>query len=181
LRRLTALQIRSLLHAAWNDLADVDDNFPHDEGHDLHTVTANLEGLAEFLVEIEEALAWFRETVPTVDEDDVATLCRIHRTLSKTDAEHGDERGQRRIGPRALVELNMVALTYAELFRGVPANNPALAQVMLARDSRATSRADLRATRMLATESTLGETLVLRVERLHHALETALFECTEEV
>jgi hypothetical protein len=67
------------------------------------------------------------------------------------------ERGQSDIGPR--FEFKMVALTYADLFHGVPANQAALAEVML---------------------ETFGETLVLRFERLHRQLEDTLFACGEE-
>ena len=130
---------------------------------------------------MEESITWFRETVPELDESDVDTLARMYRTLSKADAEHGDARLQRGIGPRALVELKIVALTYAELFRGDPAHHALLAESVLVRDARATSRADLRATRMVPTVRVRGETLVLRVQTLAVALERALLECGGDV
>lgn len=56
-------KLSSVLHNAWVDLEDEDENYPHDHKHDLATVEPKLENLAEFQVDVEEAFVWWKESV----------------------------------------------------------------------------------------------------------------------
>ncbi|MEI6355522.1 MAG: hypothetical protein WCP53_00290 [Verrucomicrobiota bacterium] len=185
-------KVRSALHAAWVALEDAEGNFPRDDSHDLTTVAphahthmltrtltahtqvdATLDDLAEFLTEMEEALNWFRAVVNAPDaESDAATLVRMHSALR---VEKPDEPAPRPIGPRVLLETNLVALSFTALFRECePAQ---LAASLRVRRVRTSLDPALREARMAPSEPTSGEALVCRAERLQAAVDAALAQC----
>jgi hypothetical protein len=161
-------KLRSAVHRAWVDLEDRNGYFPHDNMHDIATVEPTLESLAEFLVEVEESIIWWRESDPRyagTGRTDAQTLAHIYRAL-KTD--------DRPIGTRMVLELKMICDTYVVLYRG--ARSLDLATDMEVRPRRTSSRADARATRTQRSEQTTGEALVQRLEALKFVIDAALSE-----
>ena len=168
-------KLRSAAHAAWVDLMDDDGNFPHDDGHNLATVESTLEALAEFLVEVEEALVWWRETDTRyggTGRTDTQTFGHMYRTLAK----HG-----RKIGTRMMLELKMICDTYVSLYRGLDEHRRMLGTSLLVRRVRTSSAAEARATRMELTEQTTGEQLLQRLEVLKQKIDATLVQCGEQV
>ena len=134
--------MRSALHAAWVDLSDDDFYFPHDNDHNMETVEPTLQGLADFLVEVQEALVWWRESDSRyrgTAHTDVETLWHIYYALVKDD---------RVIGMRAVLELKMIADTYVALYRGLDAHRLTLGTSLLVRRVRMSSGVEERGTRM---------------------------------
>lgn len=156
-------KLLSAMHGAWVDLADDDFNWPHDAEYDMSTAQPTPEGLGGFVVEVEEALAWFAESHACA-EGTVERLVAVY---------HGLRKDGRSIGDRALLELRIVLSTYVAIYTerdDVKAQLPATCLVRKARASSADAA---------QTETTTGEALVQRVKTLKASVEVALEECGE--
>jgi hypothetical protein len=158
----TRSKLTSLIHAGMVDLDDADGNWPSEAGYDIATATPSLDDLQSFVVECEEVLVWCRQSRRAV-ETDVQTICYLHRELRKED---------RLIGPRAVLELSMLVLTWITYYRSVYENG--LLTEQPARASRASTRASLRAGRHARTVTTTTEALVQRLEALKASIDAAL-------
>jgi len=173
-------KLRSAIRASWFELEDEDENWPHDQKHDLTTVEPTLEALAEFLVEVEEAMIWWREIEMlqialahgSDARTDVDLLCSIFRDLMKEDDN---------IGQRCLLELKLCVDTYVALYRYLTKHRAVLDTTLVVRRRRSLSAAEGRATRCVPTQQTTGEALVVRLEQLKKSLDAALVRCGERV
>lgn len=162
----TKNKLLSLIHAAHVDCDDQTGNWVNEPNYDIQTATPTLEDLMNFCTEVEEVLVWCKDA-RRVAESDVATICWLYRELRKG---HGAE--ERVIGKRAVLELSLLVDTWVFFFRNVHADG--LLTDVPARKTRASSCAGLRRGRFLATETTTGEALVQRAEKLQATIAAAL-------
>ena len=162
-------KLRSVLHNSWVDLEDENECYPHDMDHNLATVEPKMEELAEFLVDVEESLVWWKESAEGRKRfNDIEAWCNMFREVKKDD---------RFIGTRLLLELKMVIDTWVTLYRGLEKNRPALEASLLVRPVRTSSDQP----RTEPTETTTGEALVRRMEVLKYKVDDALVKCGEHV
>jgi hypothetical protein len=166
-------KLKSAMHAAEFDLDDEEGWYPRDDEYDILSAEPNLEDLSELLVEVEEAIIWWKESdARHGSASDVEVLCGIYRDAKKHDEV---------IGPRLLLELKMNVDTYVAIYRGLEKHRDALATTLLVRRVRTSNTAEGRATRCVPTEHTTGEALVVWLERLKQRVDAALVRCGERV
>jgi hypothetical protein len=165
-------KLLSAIHVGRVDVSDEDFEWPLDQDHDIETVDPTLKGFAEFLVELQEALVWYR-LARGVQEDTIATLCHIYHTLSKQDAHVAS--GKRNIGRAAVREIRGVLQTYADVYK-LDEHRAALDAVVRLRRVR-TSTTEDRATRYTQTRRTTGAALVQQAEELLRMVDLALEQC----
>lgn len=156
-------KLLSAIHGAWVDLADDDFYWPHDPDYDISTSEPTLEGLGSFLVEAEEAIAWFTEGTSSANGT-VERLIAVYHGLRKED---------RAIGDRALLELRIICRTYVNVYTERDECKAQLPAMYVVRKVRSVS-ADA-----VQTETTTGEALVQRVCALKASVDTALEACGE--
>jgi len=179
-------KLRSMLHNSWVDLEDEDENYPHDMNHNLATVEPKIEELAEFLVDVEESLVWWKESSEGRKRlNDVEAWCSMFRDIKKDG---------RKIGTRLLLELKLVIDTWVRLYRGIDYYHPELEMSPLFQRLRDQRRPALEASLLVRpvrtrsdqprtepTETTTGEALVRRMEVLKYKVDDALVKCGEHV
>jgi hypothetical protein len=169
-------KLLSVIHAVRVDASDVDFEWPLDQDHDIETVTPDLDAFADFLVELSEALAWYRQARGT-GEDTVATLCHIYHTLIKTDA--ACLSGARNIGRVAVREIKAVLDAYVAVYQ-LEEHRPALATTVDVLRVRANITED-RAARFTQTRRTDDAGLVALAAELLRSVDAALVRCGETV
>ncbi len=128
----------------------------------IYILTQKVWSLQDFVVEIEEVIIWCRQSRRVV-ETDVQTICWMHRELRRED---------QLIGPRAVLELSMLVLSWVAYYRFVYDNG--LLTEQPARVSRSNSRSGARAGRHARTVTTTTEALVQRLEALKASIDAAL-------
>ncbi len=158
-------KLTSLIHAAMVDLDDDEGNWVTESGYEVLGTSPMREDLQNFVVELEEVLVWSRESRRVV-ESDVDTIVWIFREMRKEG---------RVIGPRPVRDLLMLVDTWIMYYRYVYDNG--LWTEQPARESRASSRASLRAGRHAQTETVTTESLVQRLEDLQASIREAFAVC----
>jgi hypothetical protein len=172
LEKRAKCKLLSAVHVGRVNVSDEDFWWPQDEDYDIETVDPSLEGFAEFLVEIKEALVWHAEA-RRVSESATETLCHVYHSLSKADGSCAS--GMRNIGRDVVVELRGILDAYQAIYQ-LDEHQAALDMVVRQRRVRASSCED-RTTRFSQTRRTWGTELLAQAAELLSSVDAALAQC----
>ncbi len=172
LEKRAKYKLLNAIHVGRVNVSDEDFWWSRDEDYDIETVDPSLEGFAEFLVEIKEALVWHAE-VRGVSESVTETLCHVYHSLNNEDGSCAS--GMRNIGRDAVTELRGILDAYQAIYQ-LDEHQAALDMVVRQRRVRASSAED-RTTRFSQTRRTWGAELLAQTAELLSSVDTALAQC----